>query len=274
MQTQIVDVMNSGRSSSVTPKMEPGAQSAPPATLEAKRQKRRQSHNAVERRRRDNINERIQELSHLVPQHRLEDDKLSKHIRNNSVFSPTLGPTSMSPPQATSLLAGGTGRRAAGSITQGIPVEDKDKGPAKGDVLNGAVAWTRDLMWLLNRQVEREAKLTEMLVAHGDVLPPYLRPSEDDRRMQQELLDAVQLNGPATFTYSRTNGSGLWVPKFTDHAGNPVQAASGQQYETGMSGAAHMSNDAQLWEYNNLINDDLNITDFKEEEEFGMELED
>ncbi|RKP11931.1 helix-loop-helix DNA-binding domain-containing protein, partial [Piptocephalis cylindrospora] len=32
-----------------------------------KRRKRRESHNAVERRRRDNINEKIQELSHLVP---------------------------------------------------------------------------------------------------------------------------------------------------------------------------------------------------------------
>ncbi|KAF7731694.1 hypothetical protein EC973_008865 [Apophysomyces ossiformis] len=37
-----------------------------------KRRRRRESHNAVERRRRDNINERIQELSTLLPEHMLE----------------------------------------------------------------------------------------------------------------------------------------------------------------------------------------------------------
>ena len=50
---------------------------------EAKKKRRRESHNAVERRRRDNINERIGDLSRLVPQHRLEDEKVRKHINNN-----------------------------------------------------------------------------------------------------------------------------------------------------------------------------------------------
>jgi hypothetical protein len=36
--------------------------------LTEKRRKRRESHNAVERRRRDNINEKIQELSSLLPE--------------------------------------------------------------------------------------------------------------------------------------------------------------------------------------------------------------
>jgi Helix-loop-helix DNA-binding domain len=35
--------------------------------LKEKRQKRRESHNAVERRRRDNINEKIQELAAIIP---------------------------------------------------------------------------------------------------------------------------------------------------------------------------------------------------------------
>ncbi|KAJ3214577.1 hypothetical protein HK099_006798 [Clydaea vesicula] len=39
-----------------------------------KRRKRRESHNAVERRRRDNINEKIQELSNLIP-----DDTIQNH---------------------------------------------------------------------------------------------------------------------------------------------------------------------------------------------------
>lgn len=35
--------------------------------MKEKRQKRRESHNAVERRRRDNINEKIQELASIIP---------------------------------------------------------------------------------------------------------------------------------------------------------------------------------------------------------------
>ncbi|KAI9321878.1 hypothetical protein BX666DRAFT_1906529 [Dichotomocladium elegans] len=38
-----------------------------------KRRRRRESHNAVERRRRDNINERIQDLCHLLPEHMLDN---------------------------------------------------------------------------------------------------------------------------------------------------------------------------------------------------------
>ena len=46
-----------------------------------------------ERRRRDNINEEIQELSHLVPMHRLDDEKARKHILNNPPLSPILAAT-------------------------------------------------------------------------------------------------------------------------------------------------------------------------------------
>lgn len=64
---------------------------------EIKRRRRRVSHNLVERRRRDNINERIQELSCLVPMHRLEDAKVRKGIQNNSLLSPTLAGLSQQP---------------------------------------------------------------------------------------------------------------------------------------------------------------------------------
>lgn len=187
------------------------ASSAPATTLEAKRQKRRQSHNAVERRRRDNINDRISDLARLVPAHRLEDDKIRKHISSNNPFPPNLsGVSSMSPPQASSLLAGGTGRRAIGSISSGVPVDDKDKGPAKGDVLNGAVGWMRDLMWILHRKIQQESILLETIESLGGTNPLQIR--DDELRMQSELLDAIQRNGVSTFEYSRANGSGLWVP--------------------------------------------------------------
>lgn len=202
--TQLNAPLSSSRKDSI-------ASSAPASSLEAKRQKRRQSHNAVERRRRDNINDRISDLSHLVPGHRLEDDKIKKHISSNSPFPPNLsGVSSMSPPQASSLLAGGTGRRALGSISQGVPVEDKDKGPAKGDVLNGAVGWMRDLMWILHRKIQQESILLETIESLGGTNPLQIR--DDELRMQSELLDAMQRNGVSTFEYSRANGSGLWVP--------------------------------------------------------------
>lgn len=196
--------MSSSRKESV-------ASSAPASSLEAKRQKRRQSHNAVERRRRDNINDRISDLSHLVPGHRLEDDKIKKHVSSNNPFPPNLsGVSSMSPPQASSLLAGGTGRRAIGSISSAVPIDDKDKGPAKGDVLNGAVGWMRDLMWILHRKIQQESILLETIESLGGSNPLQIR--EDELRMQSELLDAIQRNGVSTFEYSRANGSGLWVP--------------------------------------------------------------
>ena len=116
----------------------------------------------------------------------------------------------MSPPQASSLLAGGTGRRALGSISQGVPGDDKDKGPAKGDVLNGAVGWMRDLMWILHRKIQQESILLETIESLGGTNPLQIR--DDELRMQSELLDAMQRNGVSTFEYSRANGSGLWVP--------------------------------------------------------------
>ncbi|KAK5273335.1 hypothetical protein LTR40_013902, partial [Exophiala xenobiotica] len=69
----ISETIGSGQHASLPAKVENGVTNS--ETIEAKKRRRRASHNAVERRRRDNINERIQDLSHLVPQHRLDDDK-------------------------------------------------------------------------------------------------------------------------------------------------------------------------------------------------------
>ena len=190
------------------------------SSQEAKRKRRRESHNLVERRRRDNINERIQDLSKLVPLHRLEDEKIRKLIQNGTPLSPTL--TGMSTPsQATSGLAGPGARRAAGgttgNITTGLPVEDKDKGPNKGDILNGSVSWTRDLMWMLHLKLQQQEELMNTLAELGHPFPFEL--TDDERRMQSELIDAMSKNDAGTFSYSRTNGSGLRVPNYTDYRG-------------------------------------------------------
>lgn len=247
-------------------------------TQEAKRRRRRESHNLVERRRRDNINERIHELATLVPQHRLEDEKVRKHLQTNSPLSPSITATGISPPQATSLLAGGTGRRATttGSVTTGLPLDDKDKGPNKGDILNGSVAWTRDLLWIMRLKLEQEAQLKEMLRNQGHDWP--FQQSEDEKRMQSELNEviekAIRTNN---FTdYSRAPGTGLRVPGYTNVAGDPLscdQQGSNHQtslspgYQSGGSGSGGIGGGRD--QYNNWQPEQ---EDLKEEDEFGFEM--
>ncbi|TAQ87931.1 hypothetical protein B7494_g3744 [Chlorociboria aeruginascens] len=250
---------------------------------EMKRRRRRESHNLVERRRRDNINERIQELSHLVPLHRLEDEKVRKAIQNNSPLSPTLAglsapPSGMSPPQATSGLAGPGARRAtAGNITTGIPIEEKDKGPNKGDILNGAVSWTRDLMWMLNLKMQQMEELAHQIHILGGEYP--FQTSEDEKRMQTELADAMIKNDGPSFQYSRAPGSGLRVPKHTDVKGDTLSSAnqldvsvSPDNHSSGDAGQAGMGGPGQYWSGHNSGGSGNGSVSFKEEDEYGMDL--
>ena len=234
-------------------------------TVDAKRRRRRESHNMVERRRRDNINERIQELSHLVPLHRLEDEKVRKHLANNSPLSPTLTATGRSPPAANSLLAPSGGRRATttpSNISLGIPPEEKDKAPNKGDILNGAVAWTRDLMWSLYIKMEQESELEQLFASEGRPWP--YQKSEDEARMYSELREAMRLNGRENFSYSRGPGSGLRVPEHTDLRGDPERRGSGGQQDIMGGGLQQNQQQQQQWS-----SPDFNP---KEEDEFGMDL--
>lgn len=265
---------------------------APPmqSSQEMKRRRRRESHNLVERRRRDNINERIQELSHLVPLHRLEDERVRKHIQNNSPLSPTLGP-STSPPQATSGLAGPGARRATGNITQGIPVEEKDKGPNKGDILNGAVGWTRDLMWYLHLKLQQAEVLAACIADLGGDYP--FEQTEEELRMQTELMEAMEANNAREFAYTRAPGSGLRVPQHTDYKGDPIAGnghgnasgdADGGLYEaTSLSPDNHstggneagqlgMGGPGQYWSGHNSGGSGAGSVGFKEEDEYGMDL--
>jgi hypothetical protein len=277
---QISEVLKSGKHASLPAKVETGHHPAPAyQSQEAKRRRRRESHNMVERRRRDNINERIQELSHLVPQHRLEDEKVRKHLANNGPLSPTLAATGMSPPQATSLLAGG-GRRAtgAGNITMGIPIEEKDKGPNKGDILNGSVGWTRDLMWALHVKLQQEQQLAEIIASLGGEFP--FTETEDEKRMRTELMDAMDKNDVRTFEYTRHHGSGLRVPKHTNVAGDPLGqlgpmgTLSPQSLSPGVQSGGSGANSGghgqpQFWTHSNSGRGSFSL---KEEDEFGMEM--
>ena len=255
-------------------------------TQEMKRRRRRESHNLVERRRRDNINERIQELSHLVPLHRLEDEKVRKALANNSPLSPTLAglshpPSGISPPQATSGLAGPGARRAtAGNITTGIPIEEKDKGPNKGDILNGAVSWTRDLMWMLHLKLQQQEDLANIIAELGGTFP--FEQTEDEKRMHTELMDAMLKNQGDDFEYTRGPGTGLRVPKHTDVKGEPL-GASGQgqmddslspdNHSSGDNGQAGMGGAGQYWSGHNSGGSGAGSISFKEEDEYAMNLD-
>ena len=260
---QISDILKSGKHVSASLPAKTESHHAPTyQTQEAKRRRRRESHNQVERRRRDNINEKIHELSELVPDHRLEDEKVRKHLMNNSPLSPTLAATGISPPQATSLLAGG-GRRAAGSISMGIPPEEKDKGPNKGDILNGAVSWTRDLMWALHVKVQQEDELKEYIQSLGGQFP--FQQTEDENRMRTELLTAMAENGPSSFSYTRGHGSGLRVPQHTTPAGEPLSGTlSPSSVSPGRKSSGEMGNQQQQYAHWNPT--------FKEEDEYNMEM--
>jgi hypothetical protein len=264
---QISEVMHSGKHASLPAKVDIGQ------SQDAKKRRRRESHNLVERRRRDNINERIHDLSRLVPQHRLEDEKIRKHINNNGPLSPTLTASGISPPAATSLLAGGSGRRAAGTITQGLPIEEKDKGPNKGDILNGAVSWTRDLMWMAYKNLQQMDEMNEKLrQATGEEW--VVEETEEDRRMRTELLDAVERNGKNNFKYSRAPGSGLRVPKHTNVAGESLSQISPQSLSPGLqsNGSGSNTNTAQGFWLDPSNGTNRNSFSLKEEDEYNMEM--
>ncbi|PNS16163.1 hypothetical protein CAC42_1926 [Sphaceloma murrayae] len=209
-------------------KPEPGVSGVTYNSVEAKRRRRRESHNLVERRRRDNINERIQDLANLVPQHRLEDEKVRKHLQTNSPLSPSITAASMSPPQTSSVLSTSGGRRS-GAITQGLPMDDKDKGPNKGDILNSSVSWTRDVVWYLKMKMEQEAQLEEILKNNG-IDWPFSR-SDDEKRMRSEIQEVIERNVRANniTPYTRAQGTGLRVPGFTNIAGDILPNADGGQ---------------------------------------------
>ena len=82
-------------------------------------------------------------------------DSMTTKSRNNSplpvlyllswVPQASAHPTPTTPPPPSSpALAVDAPQSTVGNITIGLPVEDREKGPNKGDILNGAVSWTRD----------------------------------------------------------------------------------------------------------------------------------
>ncbi|KAI2629386.1 hypothetical protein GGS21DRAFT_221287 [Xylaria nigripes] len=265
--TQIVDSLSKGGQSVPTK-----FGNTTVSSQEMKKKKRRESHNLVERRRRDNINERIQDLSKLVPSHRLEDEKIRKMIQNGTPMSPSLTGIA-NPGQATSGLAGPGAKRATGvgNITTGLPLEDKDKGPNKGDILNGSVSWTRDLMWMLHLKLQQQDVLINAIVELGGTVPFSI--SEDEKRMQTELSEAWAKNEPHTFSYSRYVGSGLRVPQHTNYKGDALDGTESAAISVSPEGMAQDVEDSGPFWDQNADGSDPATANFKEEDEY-MDFDD
>lgn len=149
-------------------------------------------------------------------------------------------------------------------------MEDKDKGPNKGDILNSSVAWSRDVMWYMHLKMQQEAQLEELISSLGGVWP--FERSEDEKRMRSEIMEVVERNVRANNLqpYSRATGSGLRVPGFTNVAGDPLQAGEAGQSGYGSSGtdmspafATDAAGQQQSWNFSN---------GFKEEDEFDDEM--
>ncbi|KAI1349598.1 hypothetical protein F5Y01DRAFT_316574 [Xylaria sp. FL0043] len=261
---QISDVLMKGGTSMPAKLNTPNAVSS----QEMKRKRRRESHNLVERRRRDNINERIQDLSKLVPTHRLDDEKVRKMIQNGTPVSPSLAGIT-SPGQATSTLAGPGAKRATGvgNITTGLPLEDKDKGPNKGDILNGSVSWTRDLMWMLHLKLQQQEELMNTIVELGGRVPFSI--SDDEKRMQTELNEAWDKNEPHTFSYSRFAGSGLRVPNHTDYKGDAIDGTEPARISVSPEdlGGNDIDDNGVFWEQDEDGSGPV-TSNFKEEDEY------
>ncbi|KAJ5337504.1 uncharacterized protein N7506_005526 [Penicillium brevicompactum] len=193
--TGISEILKSGKHASLPAKVDnhlPGG-GGNLKSKEAKHRCRRSSHNLIERRRRDNINERIQDLSHLVPQHRLEDDKVRKQLVNTSALSMAGAGGNATNPRNDH-------RTIPGNIAMGLSIEWGEKGLKKGDILNGVVRWNRDLIRVLHVKYQQEAELAELIRSLGGTWP--FEQCEEEKRMRN---------------------SGRRVPKHTNLAGDAVQ---------------------------------------------------
>ncbi|KAI3480292.1 hypothetical protein L1887_57557 [Cichorium endivia] len=173
--------------------------------LAEKRRKRRESHNAVERRRRDNINEKITELATLLPEAMLLDAiATSTQGGNSGTFAPALA--------AKAALAAAAAAAAKGEAVTGGPdgqtslpkssteayaaalapvhansaaLAAAQAKPNKGIILRKSVEYIRHLQQFLDMQMGRigflEAELArshQALAASGMQAPPTTDPQQ------------------------------------------------------------------------------------------------
>ena len=95
-------------------------------------------------------------------------------------------------------------------------MDDKDKGPNKGDILQGAVGWTRDLMWMLHLKIQQQEELVNTIQELGGHVPFEM--TEDEKRMQTELMEVMSAMARRGLRLAKKSGDqaafkASWVPQ-------------------------------------------------------------
>ncbi|KAJ3158248.1 hypothetical protein HDU86_002957 [Geranomyces michiganensis] len=156
-----------------------------------KRRRRRESHNAVERRRRDNINEKIQELATLLPDFLPTDaDHLHTHHAHHHTSTPPNGGPGTSAPSASS-----------GAATAAASSSLLNNRPNKGVILRRSVDYIRQIqhfaMLLVDRHHELDNALRSVLERTG-IHEAELGLSQPlGTSVEMPLVQHVQPGGPA-----------------------------------------------------------------------------
>lgn len=130
------------------------------ALLTEKRRKRRESHNAVERRRRDNINDRITELASLLPECLLDQVNNGNDDTPGSPGTPMSAMLSPAPSMIPLPLLGTSPATTSLSASAAAAAAK----PNKGIILSKSVEYIRYLQQLLQLHTQRTTEL-ERIVA-------------------------------------------------------------------------------------------------------------
>ncbi|GAA5953689.1 hypothetical protein JCM21900_001703 [Sporobolomyces salmonicolor] len=190
--------------------------------LSEKRRKRRESHNAVERRRRDNINDRISELALLLPETFLAGS--SSDQANDTPASPALGVGALSlvsPPPGVAAVLGTSPSSAPGSgYMNGAPAGNGAGGagavmkPNKGVVLAKSVEYIRYLQNTLELQsqqvleLQRQNAALQAVANNGQSQPPLQFQSHAQHQQHQQQYQQPQRH-PHQLQPSLPQGSAL-----------------------------------------------------------------
>jgi len=134
------------------------------ALANEKRRKRRESHNAVERRRRDNINEKIQELALLLPEEWLEPPSAGGKNGSGGGGATAFGQG----PSLAGLLSGTVSGSALGSGGAAAMMDEdsKEVKANKGVILRNSVEYIKNLVQLVQVQRTRNQQLESELAQY------------------------------------------------------------------------------------------------------------
>jgi hypothetical protein len=160
------------------------------AIANEKRRRRRESHNAVERRRRDNINEKIGELATLIPECMLDPNAPANFVPTEDQITgvepmPIAAPKAEEPADAPSTPTG------PGSAADALDTAANKAN--KGMILRKSVDYIRYLQQLVTAQASRNRTLESELAGYRGGAAPDAGAADDN------LRDLVLHDGFADF---------------------------------------------------------------------------